>query len=220
MLRNNFDRILGTTSKVRILRLLCSQDRQFSARELTRLTDMSLPAVLKSIADLEADGVLVKETSGGQFLCRINREHEFVRRALQPLFQTERAVADEVLSAIRGALVKPKPLAAWVFGSVARGDERPGSDLDLFVLTARESDAEALEDAMLDELRPWRKRFGYKVSPLAMTLERALSQAKAGSPMIRNAVADARVLIGEIPLSLLEAAEKPHDAKNKTSPHR
>jgi UTP:GlnB (protein PII) uridylyltransferase len=220
MLHRGLDRILGTTSKVRLLRILCAQHRVFSARSLSRLSEITLPAVLKALADLEAEGVVAKETAGGQFLCRINREHALVRNALEPLFQAERAAADELFAALGAAVAAPKPLAAWVFGSVARGEERPGSDLDLFVLVAHEADLAPLEDHLLEEIPAWRTRFGCRVSPMLMTLERALAQAGAPGSMVRHAVADARVLTGEIPPALRDAVDKAHDKKNKASARR
>lgn len=44
------------------------------------------------------------------------------------------------------AAKEPSVLAAWIFGSRVRGEERPSSDLDVALLTASEGRPPAIED--------------------------------------------------------------------------
>lgn len=209
------DDALSSTSKVRVLRLLVQQDRTVSAREAARLTGMSLPPILAAINDLATLGLITREESGNQFLCRVNREHRLYRTALKDLFAAESRWADMVFSAIRTALAPARRsravaepgssdvLVAWVFGSAARGKDRPGSDLDLFVITATEAAAERAMDRLAESVAGWRTEFGTDVRPVVMGRARALSERRQGNPLLTNAIEDPRVVLGTIPAELL-----------------
>ncbi len=44
----------------------------------------------------------------------------------------------------------PEVIAAWLFGSVARGTARPDSDVDVAILTSRDARPSTLDDLPLD----------------------------------------------------------------------
>lgn len=202
LLRSPLDAILGSTSKVRVLRVLCRREMGLTARELSRLTETSRPAIAGAISDLEALGVITIEDIGKQYVCRINRVHGLVQAALMPLFTAERAMIDEFYADVRATMESFKPMGVWIFGSAARGEMRPGSDVDVFVLVRRESDVEKLEDRLLDERSNWSKKYGFTVNGIVMTEPAVVAQGKAGSPFIQNILEDARMVLGEIPRSL------------------
>jgi len=55
-----------------------------------------------------------------------------------------------VVSEIAGR--EPSVLAAWIFGSRARSEERPGSDVDVALLTIGEARTPAIEDRIAREV--------------------------------------------------------------------
>jgi predicted nucleotidyltransferase len=83
-----------------------------------------------------------------------------------------------------------------LFGSAARGDARPGSDLDLLLVTdtARANDrvAEAMDDLAGEAART----LGLNVSPLVMARARLRERWRAGDPLLQNIHAEGRVLLG------------------------
>jgi predicted nucleotidyltransferase/biotin operon repressor len=209
------DHVLGSTSKIRVLRLLVQQDRILSAREISRLTGMSRTAILAAIEDLAKLGIILKDESGRQFLCRANRNHKLVQIALAPLFQAEVKWPELVIAELSKVLGVSQDgenavwhshngiLAAWIFGSVAQGRDRPESDLDLFVLTDTEDQAESVIARFNDAGIFLKKELGADIKPIAMSYERARSQFQRGNPLIKNAIHDARMVFGEIPEELL-----------------
>lgn len=71
---------------------------------------------------------------------------EHAQRAATILVVT---IAPNLRRRVEAALSRhPEICAAWVFGSVARGEEGSESDLDLAVLLARDTDAEAARPAL------------------------------------------------------------------------
>lgn len=219
------DEALNSTSKIRLLRLLVEQDRTVSAREAARLTGMSRPAILAAIDDLSGLGLIRREESGRQFLCRANHDHKLVQLALKPLFRVEVGWPEYVFAAIREALADPaKPatespvgrgiVAAWLFGSVARGRDKPDSDLDLFVLTTTEEEAERASERLGDALGRWQRELGADVRPIVMSRHKAISQLEKGNPFIRAATRDARTIVGHIPKEL-RIGQTNHDAQSR-----
>ncbi len=205
LLTTPLDQALSSRSKIRLLRVLIQQDRTVSARELTRLTSMSGPAILAALRDLAGLGLITRELSGRQFLCRANRAHMLVSSVLQPLFAAEAAWPAMLLASIRDlvTLKSGQPvIAAWIFGSVATGQDEPGSDLDLFVLTRSEAERTAVADHIAEAGAAWTRQFGPEVRSVVMTVESARAQLAAGSPFIQEAVRQARLVIGEIPHEL------------------
>ncbi len=211
------DTVLGSTSKVRILRLLVSQARRtVSARERARLTTMGLPAVLNALDDLVAQRVAHRERVGRQFLCRVNRRHVLVRRVLAPLFAAEWAWTDALLGAVAAALLPPAPpqsrdrgrrtrrppaghpplLAAAVYGSTARGEDTPASDLDVFVVARTAADIEAMQTHIATVAPTLEATFGLRLSPVIMTLARARERLAARDPLLVALLRDARALPG------------------------
>jgi predicted nucleotidyltransferase/biotin operon repressor len=214
-LANPLDAALSSTSKVRLLRLLIEQDRPISGREAARLTGMSRTAILAAIEDLAMLGLIHRGESGRQFLCRANRDHKLIQSALVPLFGAESEWSTQYFKAVREALIglddktakppsrsKSSIMAAWIFGSVATGEDEPGSDLDLFVLTRSDNMVEPVLERISDRLTTWQRQFGADIRPIVLPYEKALRQLRAGDAFLANALRSPRMIMGEIPREL------------------
>jgi len=124
-----------------LLRLLLDNPyKQFTIRELGRLTDNAAQSVKRAVDVLEPNGLVMVETEGNRRLVGINRTRvtkpdEPVLRIPQPEFHTPiRAALDRIrdeLGAVEGVVV---------FGSVARGRADRQSDIDLWVLADERAD--------------------------------------------------------------------------------
>lgn len=214
ILNTPLDAILGSTSKVRLLRLLLAQNRTFSAREAARLTGMSTTAILGAIDDLYKLGLIHREQSARQFLCTANREHRLLKTTLEPLFAAEAEWTEPFFFAIREALgvsaaehagphnKKRDVIAAWIFGSSAVDRDAPGSDVDLFVLTKNDAIVETVGDRISEELERLQRQFGADVRPIVMSYHKAASQLAAGNHFISEALQNIRLVTGEIPPKL------------------
>ena len=83
--------------------------------------------------------------SGRAILYEINRIHPLASSIIE-LFVQEFARTRSVLDRIRTTLdeANPTPIAAWIYGSVASGEDKPGSDFDIALVFG---DDEQVEDA-------------------------------------------------------------------------
>jgi len=121
--------------------LLTRPDTAFYQKELVNDARTGLYAVQRELARLERAGLVVKTPRGNRVYYRANRSH--------PAFEDLKRVILKTMGlghALRAALT---PLAnrvrvAFIYGSLARGEERAGSDIDLLLvgeLTLRDASA-------------------------------------------------------------------------------
>ena len=111
--------------------LLLHPDETYHVREIARLTGTIAGTLHKELTNLAAAGVLIKEASGNQVRYGANRECPIFEELAGILKKTSGVV--DVL-AERWAPLEKRIRAAFVFGSVARGSETAGSDIDVLIV--------------------------------------------------------------------------------------
>lgn len=161
--RQGIARALFTSTQQRVLGLLYGQpDREFYASELFRLARAGRGAVQRELQKLVSSGLVSTTTAGRQKNYRANRE--------APIFEELRGIVLKTIGAadpVREALIPlaPRIARALVFGSIAKGTDRAGSDIDLLVV----ADALTLED-LFKALAPAEAVLDRKVNPTLMGL--------------------------------------------------
>ena len=124
---------LFTPVQQRVLGLLFGQpNRRFQSAELIRLAGSGTGAVHRQLQRLEKAGLVIVSREGNQ--------KYYAARKDAPIFPELHGLVVKtvgVIEPLRSALapVARQIDAAFVFGSVAKGTERAGSDLDLLVVT-------------------------------------------------------------------------------------
>jgi predicted nucleotidyltransferase len=200
MLTDVLNAALGSTAKVRVLRAVLPLTSAVSGREARALAGVrSQSGAQQALAHLVQLGILHEERIRGSRLYRVNREHHLVP-CLRALFEAEqqrlgllRDVVQRGLES-KGLLVRVH-FVVW-FGSVARGEAHPDSDLNLLVVTgtarAKASVTAALHDVAAGAVRT----LGVSLSPLVMALPRLRQRYRAGDPLLHNIESEGRVLLG------------------------
>lgn len=109
---------------------------RYHVRELSRLTRLSSSASLQhELKRLAQMGALVRENEGPRTYYRADESHR-LWYAWMVLLRASARPTD----VLREALVDASDLeGAFVFGSSARGDARPDSDVDIFLIGDREA---------------------------------------------------------------------------------
>ncbi len=106
-------------------------ERSFYQRELARLTDSNLHLVQRELSRLEAIGLVVRTPRGRQVDYSIVTTHP-AWPPLRDLLLRTQALASRLADALEP--IEDAIALAWIFGSMARGDARPDSDIDLIVV--------------------------------------------------------------------------------------
>jgi predicted nucleotidyltransferase len=161
--------VLGSPTRLRLTRTLLQwPSRRWTGRELARAAGVSTAQAARDLRALHDVGIVRREVHGRSFAWGWNGEH-ILASSLSRLFQLEANLGEELKREIGKALRRLPIQQARIFGSVARGEERADSDVDLFLKVRGKVDKARVEDA-LDEVRHRiGVRFGNPVTALVYT---------------------------------------------------
>ncbi len=194
---DSLDHILGTRNKVRLLRCLFTLDRAVSGREACRLAGVSSIGQ-RSLDELVDVGIATRTQGTAQHWYAAHRGH-FLAPPLEALFQREAAALDRLLDTLRGGFdCIESVVAAYVIGSVARGENRPDSDLDLLVILDGQGAAARQVRQKLHALgEEISAPGGMRPSFTVLAASQLEARHASGDRFAREAVRDARWIWGE-----------------------
>ncbi len=158
--------VLGSTLKIRTLRVLAHHpSREFTTRELAREVGASDVGVGKALDDLEAFDVVRRRRIGRALAVRANPESALFA-ATTELFDREEDLGTRFRRKVQAWCVRNHVEYAELFGSAARGELGPESDVDL-LLVARSP--KAAMDGLSDLEAETRRLLGRPLAPLVLT---------------------------------------------------
>ena len=154
--------LFGRTRRAILALLYGHPERAYYLREIVRATGLGLGPVQRELAQLTAARIITRSDSGHQVYFRANTDSP-IFADLKNLIAKTAGAAD----AIREALLplQERVALAFVFGSVARGEETRESDIDVLVV-GDVSFAEAVR-----ALRDAHERLEREVNPSVYPLE-------------------------------------------------
>jgi predicted nucleotidyltransferase len=165
--------VLGSPTKVRLLRSLLSSDRRGrTGRELARQARVSTAQAARDLNDFAEVGIIDRTVSGRSYTWRLNKDHVLFE-PLQSLFTHEANLRDDLVRALSKELRSAPVATARLFGSFARGDERSDSDVDLYIELRSPTDRERVQESVARlRDRIW-SNYGNPVSALVYTRDEA-----------------------------------------------
>jgi len=168
-LRHPTSLILATPGSVRVLRELLESEAPLSVSNLSARTGLSPQGVRNTLRSLRAAGTVEELGEGRSRLYRPDVGHPLYL-SLGSLFHAEKERFETVMEALGTALqtLVPTPLGAWIYGSVARGDDGPDADLEL-ALVAADDDAETPVTRLREVLAPIQDHQRIWVSVVGLT---------------------------------------------------
>ena len=123
--------LFGKSMQAIFSQLFGRPDEAFYLRELARSADISASSLQRDLAALTHAGVIERTARGHQVYFRANHAC--------PIYEELRGLVVKTFGVTEILTVALHPLAgkidaAFIYGSVARGEERAGSDIDLFII--------------------------------------------------------------------------------------
>ncbi len=117
--------------KAEVFRLLFGRsENSLHLREIERQSGLALGTVRQELEQLTSLGLVEKRADGNRRLYSANRHHPLYVDIRNLVLKTS-----GLAEALRAALEEESAIrAAFVFGSVARGEEQADSDVDLMVI--------------------------------------------------------------------------------------
>lgn len=186
--------LFGGTERFKALRTIFAEPgRGFGQRELARLAGIDAGNVSRLLKRWMEAGLVRRVQKDG-----LPRYYATQDPALAPLV-TLMQQDSELVRSLREALAGVTGLqAAVLFGSMARGEEGAGSDVDVLVL------GHVSELKLNTLLRPVGRKLGRPVHASVSTLEDFQNQVRAGESFARDIVQGPRIaLIGDFDAAVL-----------------
>jgi predicted nucleotidyltransferase len=182
--------LLFGQTRGRILALLYgAPDESFFVRQIARQIDTSVGSVQRELTLLAAAGLIGRSIIGSHVFYRVNQGH--------PDFPELRALLAKttgVFHMLKAALARlsSKIDVAFVYGSVARGDDKATSDIDLMVIGA------VSLDEVLDAVAPLEKQLRRPVNPTIYSRKDLKSRLQRGNHFLQSLMKSKKVfLIGD-----------------------
>lgn len=161
---------LFTTTQQRVLGALYGNpQRSFTVSELIASTGAGSGAVQRELAKLTTSGLLTVRPVGNQKHYQANHAAP-IHGELVAIMQKTVSLAEPLREAL--APLAARIEQAFVFGSIARGEAGPRSDVDLMVV------GDATFADVVEAVYPLHARLGREVNPIVLTAKEFLSRAK------------------------------------------
>ena len=179
---------LFTPVQQRVIGLLFGQpERRFGSGEIIRLADSGTGAVHRQLQRLAAAGLVEVTTEGNQKYYQARRD--------TPIFAELHGLAVKTFGLMEPLRVALEPLAvriaaAFVFGSVAKGADRAGSDIDLLVV----SDDLAYAD-VYQAVEEAESAFGRRVNPTVLTRAEWRRKRRGGDSFASRIASQPRLFV-------------------------
>lgn len=203
-LRFPFTYCLGNEGAVRVLRALLAHGGALSVSQLAREGGLTPRGTRQTLDNLVRQRIVKVLGQSRSQLFAIDAQNPLYE-GLQKLFGCEQSLWDELFNALREILQANEHVeAAWYYGSVARGEDTPASDLDIAII-ASEGQAEMATESIRQELQKVEDRLFVHCSVVGLSGSDAIRLSEQGDDWWRNLARDAKVLKGTEPGQYLRA---------------
>jgi predicted nucleotidyltransferase len=180
------DLIFGQT-RGRVLALLYGHpDRTFYIRQVSRHIGTSVGTVQRELVTLYRFGLVIRSVSGRQVYYQANRAH--------PVFVELHSLIAKTVGVFHLLGSALAPLAnrltwAFVYGSMARRDEKAGSDVDLMIV------GDVTLDEVLAKLASVERAIGRAINPTLYTANEFRTRLESGNHFLRSVLRGEKVLL-------------------------
>lgn len=181
------DALFGRTKRNVLVTLFTRPEASLHLREIVRLSGVGTGSVQRELARLVGAGLITRERRGSQV--------HFSPNTASPVFGEVYSLLAKTIGiagVLRKAFQKLEPHAldvAFVYGSVARGEHRGDSDVDVIVVGT----------AGLRQLQPMLREaeadLGREVNASIYTRDELAGKLRAGDPFLHRALDGPRIML-------------------------
>ena len=166
--------------------LLLQPSEALHVREIARLLQKAPGTLLRELNALAGAGILTRRRIGHQAHYQANAECP-IYEDLRNILKKTVGIADVLRDAL--APLAERIRAAFVYGSIARGDERHGSDVDLLIVGEV-----SLAEAVM-ALAPAQQALRREVNPNVYPALEFRRKVAAGEPFLKRVIAERKIFI-------------------------
>lgn len=192
----SLNEVFRSWTHVAVLRVLQHTTAGFTGNQVAREAGMHPRSALKALTALEGLGIIHRQRGGRDHLFTLNRDHFLLVEGILPLLQSERRMIEHLETELR-RLLKGRVIAAILFGSVARQEEGPRSDVDICLVTGDKSSRVIVQDMLHEHAPRFFRTIGAKLSPIFFT--ESEFRRKRETSLVKTIVSDGICIVGKIP---------------------
>jgi predicted nucleotidyltransferase len=185
---NALAELLSSRARAEVLRLLFGlSEAPLHLREIQRRAGLSLGTMQQELQKLKRLGLLISRADGNRLCYQATRGHPLYPEIHRLVLKTSGLV-----DVLRTTLTDPRIEWAFVFGSIARGEETAGSDVDLMVIgDLGLRGVTSLLSGVADQI-------GREINPHVLRRAELMKRKSAGEPFLTRVLAEPRIfLVGD-----------------------
>ena len=183
--------IFGTVERIKILRVLARHSKEFTSRELSGYCGVSVRGVIDILGLFERHEFVKSRRVGNSILWKLDAGHHITKSIVLPTFAAGEGLIDRLKGEISASLKEYPVARAVIYGSVARGEERPDSDVDLLLVVKEKGMwVEGLQAGLREKVL---NSFGNMLSVLVYTP----NEYKRISPTLKKDMENGIVVTGD-----------------------
>ena len=201
-------KLFGQTRSALLAMLFGRADESFYMRQLVRAVGSGHGALQRELKHLTDLGLILRRTQGNQVLYQANSQSPIFPE-IKSLIAKTVGIHDVIRSAL--ATLASEIEIAFVYGSVARHQERASSDVDLMVL------GNASFGEVVSALGPAQRALGREINPTVFAVGEFRAKLASGNHFLRSVMKEKRLFVlgTEHELAKLAAKQLAGSAHNK-----
>lgn len=166
--------------------LLLRPDEDFHVRELERLTGVPAGSLHRELKALSEAGLLMRAQRGNQVRYQANRSAP-IYEELAGIFRKTSGLVDVLRESVQA--LTDRINVAFVFGSMASGEQRAGSDVDFLVIGTV-----SLLD-VVKALGQAQERLGREMNPVVMSRKKFFEAKQSGDRFVQRLMREPKLFV-------------------------
>ena len=193
-IRKVIESIFGSPAKVRILRTLFNSPQPLSGRQVGELSGLTHKGAIHAIQSLVDLGAVKQRKAGKAYQYSLSKGNIFVEKIILPCIRSESGLFDGLKKDITAHFGRDA-ISLILYGSIVRGEEKKGSDIDIMVVARDERAKKAIEEKAETQAHYFNKRYNALLSLHCFTL--CEIKAKRAAPLIKSIIKEGIVIFGK-----------------------
>lgn len=186
--------IFGSPAKVRILRALSISPQPLSGRQVGELSGLTHRGAIQALESLVELGAVRQRRVGKAYQYSLSKGSIFVEKIITPCIKTEAGLFDDLKMEI-AALFGKDAISVILYGSLVRGEEKKGSDIDVIAVVKDEKKKTETEGKAESAVPYFNERFNGLLSLHCFTIDEF--RARKNLTMIKSVIREGTVLSGK-----------------------
>ncbi|MBI2412241.1 MAG: nucleotidyltransferase domain-containing protein [Deltaproteobacteria bacterium] len=169
-IRRVLESIFGSPAKVGILRVLFVSPQPLSGRQVGELSGLTHKGAIQALGSLVELGAVRQRRVGRAYQYSLSKGNIFVEKIIAPCIKAEKGLLDDLKNDIVAHFGKDA-VSLVLYGSLARGEEKKGSDIDVIAVVRGKNEKTEVEENAASKAPYFNERYGGLLSLQCFTLD-------------------------------------------------